>query len=64
MTLIHALFWFTGLVIWAILWMIFVAWIAVGLPEIIRERMEHRRLRKDGRSKMLLGGQALTYIDS
>ena len=49
MTLIHALFWFTGLVIWAILWMIFVAWIAVGLPEIIRERMEHRRLRKDGR---------------
>ena len=57
MTLIHALFWLTGLVIWAILWMIFVAWIAVGLPE-------HRRLRKDGRSKMLLGGQALTYIDS
>ena len=42
MTLIHALFWLTGLVIWAILWMIFVAWIAVGLPEIIRERMEHR----------------------
>ena len=51
MTLIHALFWFTGLVIWAILWMIFVAWIAVGLPEIIRERMEHRcALRKGARN--------------